>query len=148
LTLRSDHIAGAALAAFGLLVLAFSGDLPVGTLAFPGAGMMPKLCAALLIVFGLIVAVRGRESAPLASLSWQDLPHALRVVAVSVAAILLYQTAGFLITMTLLLFALVFAVERRPLLRAAAFSIGVVALTYVLFTSALKTPLEAGFIPF
>jgi hypothetical protein len=148
LTLRSDHMAGAALAVFGILVLAVSGDLPVGTLAFPGAGMMPKLCAALLIVFGLIVVVRGRDSAPLATLSWQDLPHALRIVAIAAAAILLYERLGFLITMTLLLFALVFGVERRPILRAASFSIGVVALTYALFTMALKTPLEPGLIPF
>ncbi len=148
MTLRSDHIAGAALAVFGMLVLAVSGDLPAGTLAFPGAGMMPKLCAALLIVFGLIVVLRGSDSAPLASLSWQDLPHALRIVAISAAAILLYERLGFLITMTLLLFALVFGVERRAFLRAASFSIGVVALTYVLFTMALKTPLERGLIPF
>jgi hypothetical protein len=148
LTLRSDHMAGAALAVFGILVLAVSGDLPVGTLAFPGAGMMPKLCAALLIVFGLIVVLRGRDSAPLASLSWQDFPHALRIVAISAVAILLYERVGFLITMTLLLLALVFGVERRSFLRAASFSIGVVALTYALFTMALKTPLEPGLIPF
>src|SRR5438270_3877142 len=90
LTLRSDHIAGAALAAFGFLVLAMSGDLPLGTLAFPGAGMMPKLIAVLLIVFALVVVLRGKESVPLASLSWDDLPHALRVLAVSAAAIFLY----------------------------------------------------------
>ena len=35
--LRSDHIAGGAFVAFGAVVLALSGDLPVGTLAFPGA---------------------------------------------------------------------------------------------------------------
>jgi hypothetical protein len=148
LTLRSDHIAGAVVAAFGILVLALSGDLPIGTLAFPGAGMMPKLCAALLIVFGLIVVLRGSDSARIASLSWHDLPHALRVVAISAVAILLYERLGFLITMMLLLFALVCGVERRPFLRAASFSIGVVALTYLLFTMALKTPLEPGLIPF
>jgi putative tricarboxylic transport membrane protein len=148
LTLRSDHIAGAALAAFGILVLAVSGDLPVGTLAFPGAGMMPKLCACLLVVFGLVVVLRANESVPVASLSWQDLPHALRVLAVSAAAVLVYQMLGFLITMTLMLFALVYGVERRPLLRAASFSIGVVALTYALFAIALKTPLEHGLIPY
>jgi tripartite tricarboxylate transporter TctB family protein len=148
LTLRSDHIAGAVVAAFGILVLALSGDLPVGTLAFPGAGMMPKLCATLLIVFGLTVVLRGSDSAPIASFSWQDSPHALRVVAIAAAAILAYQRLGFLITMTLLLFALVWGVERRPFLRAASFSIGVVALTYFLFTMALKTPLEPGLIPF
>jgi hypothetical protein len=144
LTLRTDHVAGGVLAAFGLLVLALSGDLPVGSLSFPGAGMMPKLLASLLIAFGLMLVLRAGGSAPLAEISWQDLPHALRVTAVTALAIALYQTAGFLLTMTLLLFVLIFGVERRRLVPAAAFSLGVVALTYLLFAVALKTPLEQG----
>jgi hypothetical protein len=50
--------------------------------------------------------------------------------------------------MTLLLFALTFGAERRHPLAAAAFSIGVVALTYLLFAVALKTPLEPGILGF
>ena len=144
MTLRTDHIAGGVLAAFGLLVLALSGDLPVGSLSFPGAGMMPKLLASLLIAFGLMLVLRAGDSAPLADISWQDLPHALRVTAFTALAVSLYQTAGFLRTMTLLLFVLIFGVERRGLVPAAAFSLGVVALTYLLFAVALKTPLEQG----
>jgi Tripartite tricarboxylate transporter TctB family len=147
-TLRTDHVAGGIFVAFGLLIFALSGDLPFGTLAFPGAGMMPKLVAALLIAFGAVLVVRAGESAPLASLSWSDLPHAVRVVAITAAAIALFQTLGFLITMTLLLFTLTFATERRPLIPAAAFSIGVVILTYVLFEWALKTPVERGLLGF
>ena len=148
MTLRSDHIAGGLFVALGLLVFALSGDLPLGTLSFPGAGMMPKLLAGLLIVFGFIIALRARESAPLAAVSWSDLPHAARIVAITAAAIALYQTLGFLVTMTLLLFALTFGAERRHPLAAAAFSIGVVALTYLLFAVALKTPLEPGILGF
>ena len=148
MTLRTDHIVGGAFVAFSLVVVALSGDLPVGSLAFPGAGMMPKLAAALLIVFGLLLVLRGRESAPLSTVSWHDLPHALRVLVITAVAIALYQTLGFLITMVLLLFTLTFAAERRPPLHAAAFSIGVVALTYLLFGVALKTPLERGLFGF
>jgi tripartite tricarboxylate transporter TctB family protein len=148
LVLRSDHIAGGAFVAFGALVLALSGDLPVGTLSFPGAGMMPKLMAVLFIVFGVLLVIRAGESPPLASLSWSDLPHAARVVLITAVAIVLYQTLGFLITMALMLFALTFAAERRHPLAAAAFSIGVVALTYLLFTVALKSPLERGLLGF
>ena len=144
MTLRIDHIAGGVLAAFGLLVIGLSGDLPVGSLSFPGAGMMPKLLASLLIAFGLMLVLRAGDSAPLADISWQDLPHALRVTAVTALAVSLYQTAGFLRTMTLLLFVLIFGVERRGLVPAAAFSLGVEALTYLLFAVALKTPLEQG----
>src|SRR4029077_5493131 len=147
-TLRSDHIAGGVFVAFGLLVFALSGDLPVGTLSFPGAGMMPKLVAGLVILFGLLLILRGNESAPFATVRWEDLPHAARVVAITAAAIALYQTLGFLVTMTLLLFALTFGAERRHPLAAAAFSIGVVALTYLLFAVALKTPLEPGILGF
>ena len=144
MTLRIDHVAGGVLAAFGLLVIGLSGDLPVGSLSFPGAGMMPKLLASLLIAFGLMLVLRAGDSAPLADISWQDLPHALRVTAFTALAVSLYQTAGFLRTMTLLLFVLIFGVERRGLVPAAAFSLGVVALTYLLFAVALKTPLEQG----
>src|SRR5262249_10611829 len=51
MTLRADHVAGGAAIAAALAVLGVSGDLPFGTLAFPGAGMMPKLVCALMIMF-------------------------------------------------------------------------------------------------
>src|SRR5262249_27381747 len=97
-TLRTDHIAGGAFVAFGLVVFALSADLPVGPLSFPGAGMMPKLVAALLVLFGALIVLRASESAPLASVPWADLPHAARVVAIAAVAIALYQTLGFVIT--------------------------------------------------
>ena len=146
--IRADHVAGGALAALGLLVLVLSGDLPIGTLSFPGAGMMPKLLASLLVVFGVLLAVRAQESAPLADVSWQDLPHAMRVAVVTSVAIAFYQTLGFVVTTGLLLFVMIFGIERRHPVSAAAFSAGVVALTYVLFNIALKTPLEPGLLGF
>jgi putative tricarboxylic transport membrane protein len=146
--LRTDHIAGGVFVVFGLVVIALSGDLPVGSLSFPGAGMMPKLVAGLLVLFGLLLVLRAQESAPLATVPWRDLPHAARLVAIIALAIALYQTLGFLITMALLLFALTFGAERRPALYAAAFSTGVVALTYLLFAALLKTPLERGVLGF
>jgi hypothetical protein len=148
LIIRTDHVAGSVFVALGIVVLALSGDLPVGTLSFPGAGMMPKLVAGLMIVFGLLLVGRAGESAPLASLAWGDLPHAARVVAITAVAIALYQPLGFVITMALLLFTLTFGAERRPVLAAAAFSAGVVALTYLLFAVVLKTPLEPGVLGF
>ncbi len=148
MNLRTDHISGGIFVAFGLVVFASSGDLPFGTLSFPGAGMLPKLVAGLFIFFGLLLILRARESAPLASVAWSDLPHAARIVAITAAAIALYQTLGFLATMVLLLFALIFLALPRRALYAAAFSLGVVALTYLLFAVALKTPLERGMLGF
>ena len=144
MTLRSDHIAGGVFVAFGLLVFALSGDLPFGTLSFPGAGMMPKLVAGAMIFFGLVLVLRAGESAPLVRIGRGDLWHAARVTAITAAAIALYRTLGFIVTMTLLLFALIFGTERRHPLYAGIFSLSVVVLTYLLFTVALKTPLDRG----
>jgi hypothetical protein len=147
MTLHADHVAGGIAIAAALAVLAVSGDLPFGTLAFPGAGMMPMLICALMIVFGVMLVVRADQSPPFAEISWSDLPHAVRVLAVTAAAVALYTTLGFIITMTLMLFVLV-ALEGRNLVAAAAFSLGISLSTYVLFTVALKTPLEQGLFGF
>ena len=56
----------------------------------------------------------------------------------------LFERLGFLTTNVLLIFALLVVIERRRLLPAAVYSIGVVGVTYVLFTYALKTPLQTG----
>ena len=55
-----------------------------------------------------------------------------------------YQSLGFLITMTLLVFALLVVVERAHPLRAAAYSIALTLCAYWLFGKALKAPLERG----
>ena len=139
--LRRDHIAGGAFIAAGAVVFAMSGDLPLGTLASPGAGMMPKLVLGLLIVFGAIILVRAGESPPLADINWGNLPHAATVVAVSAVAIALYTTIGFVVSVTLLLFVLLFFIERRNIWRALAVSIGVTVGSYLLFSTLLKSPL-------
>jgi hypothetical protein len=51
---------------------------------------------------------------------------------------------GFALTVPLLLFILVFFIERRPLLPAMAFSVGATAAVYALFSMALRTPLPRG----
>ncbi len=77
--LRRDHIAGGAFIVAGALLFAMSGDLPFGTLASPGAGMMPKLVLALLMAFGALLVLRAGESPPLAEIAWGDFRHAATV---------------------------------------------------------------------
>ncbi len=141
---RADHVAGAAFIVFALLVIALSGDLPFGTLAMPGAGFMPMLIAVLTILCGLALMIRAGESAPLASLNWSDAKHAALVVIITAAAALLYETLGFILTMSLLIFALLVVIERRNVIRAAVFSIAVTAVTLGLFQYVLQTPLAEG----
>jgi hypothetical protein len=142
--LRRDHLAGGVFVAAAVLVFAVSGDLPLGSMAMPGAGLMPKLVTSLMLAFGVIVLLRAGESPPLAQVSWADLPHAVRVIAVTAVGVALYEPLGFLATMSLLLFSLVFIVERKPILPALAFSVGVTVFAYVLFGTLLKSPLPRG----
>jgi len=144
MNLRADHVAGGFFIAFGVLVIALSGDLPVGTLSLPGSGFMPKIVAGLTILFGAALALRAEESRSFASLSWHDALHAALVVVITGVSIALFEWLGFLMTETLLVFALLVIIERRGLLPAAAYSIGLVGITYLLFVYALKTPLETG----
>ncbi len=147
MTLRSDHVAGAAVVVGGLIVWALSGDLPTGRLSMPGAGMMPKLLCALLVLFGLILILRGHDSVPFADISWSDLGHAVPVMAITAVAVALYTTLGFVLSMSLMLFALL-CLERRNIAAAAAYSAGISVATYFLFTVVLKSPLEQGLLPF
>jgi hypothetical protein len=46
--------------------------------------------------------------------------------------------------MVLLMFALLIVIERRDIVRATSYSLGVVLITYVTFEYVLKTPLNTG----
>lgn len=142
--LRSDHIAGLFFILLGVLVFALSGDLPFGTLSSPGAGMLPKMMAALMIVFAVAIMAFAGTSRRLAEIDWSDRWHALLVVLITAAGIYAYQRLGFLVTMSLLVFALLVVIERRNVLIAAAYSIGLTLFAYWLFSKALKAPLERG----
>ena len=144
MTFRSDHVAGAAFVGFGLFILAFSGPLPFGRLAMPGAGFLPNLLAWLLIGLGALLFVRASESAPLGDLDWSDLTHALSVIAVASAAILLYTQLGFLLTMFAMLICLIVLVERRNPIRAGLYSLFVVVVAFGLFSKILRAPLPSG----
>jgi hypothetical protein len=144
MTLRADHVAGAAFIAFGVLVIALSGDLPMGQMSMPGSGFMPKILAGFTIAFGIVLIAQARESRPFAEVEWSDAMHAVAVTLITAVAVYFFETLGFATTMALMMFALLIGIERRPLLHAALYSVGVVALTYVTFVYVLKTPLVTG----
>jgi hypothetical protein len=148
MTLRSDHVAGAAFVVFGIVVFALSGDLPFGRLSAPGAGMLPKLLTVLMIGLAIAVTAGAAASQPFANIDWSDGGHALKVVLIAAAAIVAYQPLGFLLTMSILVFALLVIVERRPLHYSAAYAITLTLFAYWLFGKALKAPLERGILGF
>jgi hypothetical protein len=149
LRVLADHVAGAAFIALGIVVFAISGELPFGSLSAPGAGMLPKLAAGLMMLFaGLVILAAKRDGAPFSSIDWSDRGHAALVVAITAAAAIAYRHLGFLITMSLLVFALLVIVERRKALIAAAYAVGLTLFAYWLFGKALKSPLERGLLWF
>ena len=131
-----------------MLIFATSGDLPFGTLAAPGAGMMPKVMAGFMILFAALLVLGAAQSAPLATVDWSDRGHAALVVLVTGAAAAAYRGLGFLITMTLLVFSLLVVVERRRLLPAAIYSVALTLFAYWLFDKLLRSPLEPGLLSF
>lgn len=130
--------------ALGVVVFAMSGDLPFGSLTAPGAGMLPKLTAGVMMAFAALIIVSGRASPPMRSIDWSDWKHAALLVLITGAAIIAYRPLGFLITMSLLVFALLVVVERKNWLRAAVYAIALTLFAYWLFGKALKSPLERG----
>jgi len=145
MTLRSDHVAGAAFAAFGVLIIASSSDLPFGRLSLPGAGFLPKIVAGLMILFGVLLVLRaGRESVPLSDIDWSDLRHAAPVIAITAAGTTLYTWLGFITTMVATMIALLVLVERRNPVRSGLYSLVVVLLAFGLFRTFLRAPLPLG----
>ena len=144
MTLRADHVAGAAFIVFGVLVIALSGDLPIGGLSMPGSGFLPKILAGFMIAFGGVLVVRAGESRPFAEIEWTDAKHAVAVTAITAVAVYFFEILGFLTTMVAMMFVLLVAIERRPLLNAVLYSVGVVGVTSLTFVYVLKTPLVTG----
>jgi hypothetical protein len=142
--LRSAHVASAAFIVFGVLVIAFSGDLPFGRLSMPGAGFMPNLVAALLILLAILLALNAGDSPPIEDLGWSDLAHAASVIAITAVAVEFYTRLGFVIVIPVMLLALLVLVEHRNILRAGLYSLVVMVLALGLFEKILRTPLPAG----
>lgn len=146
--LRADHVAGGAFIVLGVAVFALSGELPFGTLTQPGAGMMPKLVAGLMMLFAVAMVATSRDSPRFAGLDWSDAGHAALVVAITAIGIACYVWLGFIITMSLLVFALLVVVERKSPLHAAPYALILVFFAWWLFGKALKAPLERGILGF
>lgn len=144
IVLRADHFAGGFFVAIGLAVIALSRDLPIGQLSMPGAGFLPEIVAVLIIVLGASLFLRAHESPAFASIAWDDGRHAAKVILITGAAIALYVTLGFIVTMVLMMAALMIVIERKSIPRALGYAACVAAVTYIVFVHVLRSPLPTG----
>lgn len=125
--IRSDQFAGLMLLALALYVGWENRAYPIGTLQEPGPGYVPLLLAIFLGAMGLLIALWGGRSEPLAAISWIEAKRAVVIMVACVAGSVALEPLGYRITIfAFLIFFLGVLERRRPLpalLVAAGFSI-------------------------
>lgn len=142
--LTTDRIGGGALCLLALFVMWESRALPIGTVRQPGPGYVPVLLAALLLLLGALVCVMGKGAASVAGVGWGEAPRALLILAVSAFICLGLERLGYRLTMLAALLFLVWLVEHKSLVAAAAFAAALSFGSYYLFDTLLRVPLPRG----
>ena len=111
--LKSDQFSGLMLLALALYVGWENRVYPIGTLQEPGPGYMPLLLVIFLGAMGLLIALWGGRSTPLAAMKW---PEATRAVVILVAcgiATFALEQIGYRLTMIALLVFMLGVLERK-----------------------------------
>ncbi len=141
--LARDRVAGTALFAIGLLIAWQGWGLPFGTFRAPGPGMLPVTLAAILSLFGLLIAARG-GGPDVRALGWGEARHVLFIFGALAFSALALERLGYRLTVAAVLLVLVGAVERRGWIPAVLVAAGFAFGSYALFADALKVPLPRG----
>ena len=142
--LRSDQFSGLMLLALALYVGWENRAYPVGTLAEPGPGYLPLLLAIFLGAMGLLIALWGVRSAPLAAMRWTEAPRAVVILVACGVATLALERIGYRLTMIALLIFFLGVLERKRPLRVALVALGFSLISYALFATWLRVPLPLG----
>jgi len=143
-TLTTDRLAGAVLAAFAIFALWESHKLPFGTIVEPGPGTVPVLLALTLLVCSLAVVVGGAAAHPVTTLRWTEWRHAVAILGACVFMALALERLGYRLTILVALLALVTLVEEKSWIVAAIFAVGFSLGSYFLFNTLLRVPMPQG----
>ncbi|HEX7125585.1 MAG TPA: tripartite tricarboxylate transporter TctB family protein [Thermodesulfobacteriota bacterium] len=150
---RADVVSGGAAALAGAAAYALTLPFPELADGHPGPALFPRLVAGLMVLFGLVLAWQGARGEPAeaaeggAATERAGVLNALLVVAAVVGYILVVERAGFVPTLGVLLFALMWRLGVR-LGAAVGLAAGLAVGTYLLFARVLLVPLPRGPIPF
>jgi putative tricarboxylic transport membrane protein len=142
--LRTDQFSGLMLLALALYTAWENRAYPVGTLAEPGPGYLPLLLAIFLGVMGLLIALWGVRSAPLAAMKWTEATRAVVILIACGVATLALERIGYRLTMIALLIFFLGVVERKHWFAVAAVAIGFSLISYAVFATWLRVPLPLG----
>ena len=142
--LRSDQVSGLMLVALALYVWWMNRAYPIGSLSEPGPGYVPLLLSIFMGAMGLLVALSGGKSMPLAAMQWTEAKRAIALlIACGVAAYAL-ERLGYRITMAALLIFFLGVMERRKPMMVATVGIGFSLVTFYLFATLLRVPLPVS----
>ena len=142
--LTVDRFSGAILILLGLYGVWERRVLPLGTAQNPGPGYFPLFLAVLLILFGAILILRGKDSPAFNTVSWSEASHALPILGCCILVALFMEQVGYRITMFIVLGVLFGIIERRPLWLVLTLTLGLSLGSFWLFDSLLRVPLPRG----
>jgi hypothetical protein len=91
-----------------------------------------------------MVMAGGAGAASVASLGWSEWRHAVAILGACVFMALALERLGYRLTIVVVLFGLLGALERKRWLVAAGFAIGFAWGTYFLFNTLLRVPMPQG----
>jgi putative tricarboxylic transport membrane protein len=152
LSARETIKAGSVAVAFFLLsawICVEALQVPLGSFRMPGAGFFPLFLGLTLGVLSIMLLVQSLASpAPGSKRLWPEQPAVLYLVGSLVAAVWLFERAGFLIAMALFLGVAMRALGTRSWATVVVGAvIGTVA-SYIVFSRALRIALPSGIVPF
>ena len=139
--LRADQFSGLILLALALYVGWENRAYPVGTLQEPGPGYLPLLLAVFLGAMGLLIALWGGKSAPLASVKWTEATRALMILAACAVATFALERIGYRLTVIALLVFFLGVLERRRPLPVALVALGFSLASFYVVGDMLRVPL-------
>jgi len=142
--LTIDRVAGGALVLVGLVAMWESRRLPLGTLHRPGPAYMPVVLALLLIVFGLALGILASRSGRFAEVGWHEWRHAVAIFGACAFAAWGLERIGYRLTVAIVLFFLLYVLERRRLPLTVVLTLAIAWGSFFLFDTVLRVPLPRG----
>jgi hypothetical protein len=114
---------------------------PIGTLQEPGPGYLPLLLVVFLGAVGLLVALWGIRSAPLASMKWTEATRALLILGACAAGTFALERFGYRLTVIVLLVFFLGVIERKRPVPVALVALGFSFASFYVVGDLLHVPL-------
>jgi len=139
--LKSDQLSGLMLLALALYVGWENRAYPIGSLQEPGPGYLPLLLVIFLGATGLLIALWGAGSAPLASMRWTEGKRAVLILVACAVATFALERLGYRLTVVALLIFFLGVIERRRPLPVALVAVGFSLASFYIVGDLLRVPL-------